>query len=133
MPDKKAMRKKVIHKRVKGFFNEFKTFAVKGSVIDLAIAVIIGASFNTIVQSLVKDIIMPPLGKILGNVDFSQLYINLSDKTFSSLIEAEAASAPVIRYGLFVNNIINFFIVALTIFVILKIFFRSKFKDGKIG
>jgi len=133
MPDKKAMKKKVLHKHVKGFLNEFKMFAVKGNVVDLGIAVIIGTSFNTIVQSLVKDIIMPPLGKILGNVDFTQLYINLSDKTFSSLTEAEAASAPVIRYGLFVNNIINFFIVALTIFVILKIFFRSKFKDGKIG
>lgn len=123
MPDKKA---------IKGFLNEFKTFAVKGNVIDLGVAIIIGASFNTIVQSLVKDIIMPPLGKILGNVDFSQLYINLSDKTFASLTEAEAASAPVIRYGLFINNIINFFIVALTIFIILKIFFRSKFQDGKI-
>jgi large conductance mechanosensitive channel len=76
---------------------------------------------------------MPPLGKILGNVDFSQLYINLSEQTFASLAEAEAASAPVIRYGIFINNIINFLVVALTIFVVLKIFFRSKFKDGKIS
>ena len=133
MPDKKESKKKVIHKHVKGFFEEFKTFAVKGNVVDLGVAIIIGASFNSVVQSLVKDIVMPPLGKVLGNVDFSQLYINLSEQTFASLAEAEAASAPVIRYGIFINNIINFFIVALTIFVVLKIFFRSKFKDGKVS
>jgi len=133
MPDKKVTRKKVIHKHVKGFIDEFRTFAVKGNVIDLGIAVIIGASFNTIVQSLVKDVIMPCFGKLLGNVDFSQLYVNLSEQTFPSLSEAEAASAPVIRYGLFINNVINFFIVALTIFIVLKIFFKSKFKDGKVG
>lgn len=127
MPDKK-----VIKTKVKGFWSEFKTFAVKGNVIDLGVAVIIGTSFNSIVQSLVHDIIMPLIGKLLGNVDFSQLYINLSDQVFSSLKEAEAASAPVIRYGAFINNIINFFIVALTIFLVLKVFFKSKFSDGKI-
>lgn len=111
---------------VKGFWHEFREFAVKGNVIDLAVGVVIGGAFNKIVQSLVTDIIMPILGKILGNSAFSELYINISDKSYDSLADAVADGAPVIKYGLFLTNIIDFFIVALTIFVILKIFFRQK-------
>ena len=127
MPNKKKHRE-AVKTKVKSFWSEFKIFAIKGSVIDLAVAIIIGTSFNTIVQSLVHDIVMPSVGKLLGNVDFSQLFINLSSKSYDTLSAAESAGAPVIKYGLFINNVINFLIISLTVFVILKIFFKSKFE-----
>lgn len=108
------------------FWSEFKTFAVKGDVIELAVAIIIGASFNTIVQSLVNDIVMPIFGKILGRIAFSEIYINLSDQSFNTLQEAILSGAPVIKIGLFITNIVNFLIVALTIFIVLKYFLRYK-------
>ena len=101
-------------------FKEFKEFAMKGSVIDLAIGVIIGAAFGKIVTSLVEDIIMPPIGMILGKVDFSSLYINLSGKTYASLADAKKAGAATINYGLFLNNVLNFLIVAFVIFMIVR-------------
>ena len=121
-------RKEKIKIKVKGFWSEFKVFAIKGSVIDLAVAIIIGTAFNNVVQSLVHDVIMPPIGRLMGDVDFSQLYLNLSGKTYSSMNAAVLDGAPIIRYGLFINNIINFLIIAFTIFIILKVFFRTKFE-----
>jgi large conductance mechanosensitive channel len=100
---------------------EFKDFIMRGNVLDLAVAVIIGGAFGKIIGSLVTDILMPPLGLILGKVDFSNLYINLSGIPFASLAEAQAAGAPTLNYGLFLNNIINFVIVAAAIFAVIKL------------
>jgi len=100
---------------------EFKEFAMRGNVIDLAVGIIIGAAFGKIVTSLVNDIIMPPIGLILGNVDFSDLFVNLDmSKSFASVAEAEAAGAPIIKYGLFINTIIDFTIVAFAIFLVIR-------------
>ncbi len=99
---------------------EFREFAMRGNVVDLAIGVIIGAAFGKIVSSLVNDIIMPPLGLILGQVDFSNLFINLSGQAYASLAEAQAAGAATINYGLFINNIVDFVIVAFAIFIVVR-------------
>lgn len=99
---------------------EFKEFVMRGNVVDLAIGVIIGAAFGKIVTSFVNDILMPPLGLILGKVNFSDLFINLSDKSYASLAEAKAAGAPTINYGLFLNNVIDFLIVAAVIFFVIQ-------------
>ena len=97
---------------------EFKEFAMRGNVLDLAVGVIIGAAFGKIVSSFVEDIIMPPIGKLLGHVNFSDLYINLSGQSYSSLADAKAHSAATINYGLFLNTIINFVIVAFAVFLV---------------
>lgn len=99
---------------------EFKEFAMRGNVIDLAVGVIIGASFGKIVSSLVEDVLMPPIGRLLGKVDFSGLFINLSDKTYESLTAAKAAGAATLNYGLFINTIINFLIVSLCVFLVVQ-------------
>ena len=99
---------------------EFKSFALRGNVIDLAIGVIIGAAFGAIVTSFVNDIIMPPIGVLLGGVDFSDLFINLGPGDYPSLAAAKDAGAPVIAYGSFVNTIINFLIIAFAIFITIK-------------
>jgi large conductance mechanosensitive channel protein len=99
---------------------EFKEFALKGNVVDLAIAVIIGGAFGKIIDSLVNDVIMPPIGKLLGNVDFASLYIDLSGGTYASLAEAKKAGAAVIGYGAFINTIVNFLIIALVLFFIVR-------------
>jgi large conductance mechanosensitive channel len=99
---------------------EFRDFAVKGNVIDLAVAVIVGAAFGPIVTSLVGDIIMPPIGLALGGMDFKDLFISLSDATFPTLAAAKEAGAPVIAYGNFVNTVINFLIVAFAVFLLVK-------------
>lgn len=99
---------------------EFKEFISRGNVIDLAVGIIIGASFTTIVKSLVDDIIMPPLGKLMGGVDFSDFFINLSDGEFATLASAKAAGAVTINYGVFINAIINFVIVAAAVFILVK-------------
>ena len=101
-------------------FKDFKAFAMKGSVVDLAIGVIIGASFAKIVDSLVNDIIMPPLGLLAGKVDFSNLYFNLGDQVYPTLAAAKAAGAPTLNYGLFINTILNFVIIAFVIFLLVK-------------
>ena len=101
-------------------WKEFKEFAMKGNVIDLAIGVVIGGAFGKIVTSLVNDIIMPVIGSLVGKVDFSNLYINLSGQQFNSLQEAQAAGAATINYGLFLNNLINFLIIAFSIFIVIK-------------
>jgi large conductance mechanosensitive channel len=99
---------------------EFKEFIQKGSVIDLAVGFIMGAAFGKIVSSLINDILMPPVGLLLGKVDFSSLYINLSGKPFENLTAAKAAGAPTLNYGAFINTVIEFTIVALAVFVMVK-------------
>jgi large conductance mechanosensitive channel len=102
------------------FVNDFKSFIARGNVVDLAVGIIIGAAFTTIVNSLVKDIIMPPIGMVTGGVDFSDLYINLSGGEYPTLAAATAAGAATINYGIFLNAIINFLIVAFAVFVLVK-------------
>jgi large conductance mechanosensitive channel len=99
---------------------EFKEFAMRGSVLDLAVGVIIGVAFGKIVSSLVDDIIMPPIGRLLGHMDFSSLFINLSEKSYETLAAAKAAGAPTLNYGNFINTIINFLIVAFAIFLVVR-------------
>jgi len=99
---------------------EFKEFIQKGSVIDLAVGFIMGAAFGKIVSSLINDILMPPVGLLLGKVDFSSLYINLSGKSFENLTAAKAAGAPTLNYGAFINTVIEFTIVSLAVFVMVK-------------
>lgn len=101
-------------------WEEFKRFALRGSVIDLAVGFIMGAAFNKIVASLVNDLLMPPVGLLLGKVDFSNLYLNLSGQHYSSLAEAKAAGAATLNYGLFLNTIIEFLIVAFALFLLVR-------------
>ncbi len=103
-----------------GWIKEFKEFAVRGNVMDMAVGVIIGAAFGKIVTSLVNDVIMPPLGLLAGGMDFSNLFINLSGAPVATLAEARAASLPVIAYGSFINTVINFLIQAWAIFLVVK-------------
>ena len=105
---------------------EFKEFALRGNVIDLAIAVVMGAAFGPIIASLVNDIIMPPIGLVLGNVDFKDLFLPLSDESYATLTAAKEAGAPVIAYGTFLNTVINFLIVSFTIFLLVKQVNRMK-------
>ena len=107
---------------LKNFINEFKEFAIKGNVIDMAVGIIIGGAFSPIVNSLVKDIIMPPIGFILGNVDFSNLYIPLSfvGKKYSTLADAQADGIVTINYGLFFNTVISFTIISFAVFILVK-------------
>lgn len=102
------------------FISEFKAFAMKGNVVDLAVAVIIGGAFGKIVDSLVKDIVMPIIGQLVGGVDFKELYINLGSTAYATLELAEKAGAPLIKYGVFINTVVNFLIIALAIFVAIK-------------
>ncbi len=99
---------------------EFKEFAMRGNVLDMAIGIIIGGAFGKIVTSFVGDILMPPISKILGNIDFSNKFINLSDKPAATLAEAKAAGLVTINYGLFFNTILDFLIVAFAIFLLVK-------------
>jgi large conductance mechanosensitive channel len=99
---------------------EFKAFIARGNVIDLAVGIIMGVAFTTIVNSLVNDIIMPPIGVLLGGVDFSNYYVNLSGTHYDSLAAAKAAGAATINYGVFINAIINFLIIAFAVFLLVK-------------
>ncbi len=101
-------------------WQEFKKFIMRGNVLDMAVGIIIGAAFGTVVKSLVEDIIMPPIGRLLGGLDFSNLFINLGPGRYDSLAAAQAAGAATIRYGLFLNNLITFLIVAFAVFMIVK-------------
>jgi large conductance mechanosensitive channel len=101
-------------------WNEFKKFAIQGNAMDLAIGVIIGAAFGKIVSSLVEDVLMPPLGLIIGKVDFSNLFVSLTGQHYDSLTAARAAGVPTINYGIFLNNVINFLIVAFAIFILVQ-------------
>jgi large conductance mechanosensitive channel len=99
---------------------EFKEFAMRGNVLDMAIGIIIGAAFGKIITSFVNDMLMPPIGLVLGKVDFSNLFVNLSGKTYDTLAAAKAASAPTINYGQFLNTVIDFVIVAFAIFLLIR-------------
>jgi len=101
-------------------FKEFKEFAMRGNVLDMAVGIIIGAAFGKIISSLVNDVIMPPIGLLLGKVDFSNLFINLSGKDYASVAQAKAAGAATLNYGVFMNTIIDFVIVAFAIFLVIK-------------
>lgn len=111
-------------------FKEFKEFAMRGNVIDMAVGIIIGAAFGTIVKSLVDDVIMPPIGLLLGNVDFSNLFLTLKDGTttgpYMTLANAQAASAVTINYGVFLNTVISFLIVAFCVFLLIRTMNRLK-------
>jgi large conductance mechanosensitive channel len=107
-------------------FKEFKEFAMKGNVLDMAVGIIIGAAFGKIITSLVSDILMPPLGLLLGKMDFSSLFINISGQSYATLAEAQKANAATVNYGLFINSIINFVIVAFAIFLLIKQVNRMK-------
>lgn len=107
---------------MKKFLNEFKEFVMHGNVIDLAVGFIIGVAFGKIITSLVSDILMPPIGLALGKVDFSNLFVSLTDKHYASLTEAKAAGAATINYGLFINTLIDFIIVALVLFLVIHLF-----------
>ena len=99
---------------------EFKTFIMKGNVIDLAVGIIIGAAFGKVVTSFVNDILMPPIGRLIGKADFSNLFINLTDKSYESLAEAKKAGAATLNYGLFINTTIDFLIVGFAVFLLVK-------------
>jgi len=107
-------------------FKEFKEFALKGNVIDLAVGIIIGAAFNKVVQSLVTDIIMPPVGMMMGKMDLSAMFVNLSGKQFETLAEAKKAGAATLNYGLFINTLVDFVIMAFVVFIMVKQINRLK-------
>lgn len=114
-----------------GMIKEFKEFAVKGNVMDMAVGIVIGAAFGTIVKSFVADVIMPPIGLLLGNVDFSNLFMILKDGAegmgaYATLADAQAAGAVTLNYGQFINTIISFLIVAFAIFIVIKNINRLK-------
>ena len=103
-----------------GFISEFKEFAMKGNVMDMAVGVIIGGAFGKIVSSLVSDVLMPLIGKVTGGVSFTDLFVNLGDGEYKTLAEAQEAGAAVLAYGQFIQNIIDFIIIAFCIFLMIK-------------
>jgi large conductance mechanosensitive channel len=105
---------------------EFKEFAMRGNVIDMAVGVVIGAAFGKIIGSLVEDVVMPPIGLALGKVDFSNLFVNLSGKDYPSVAAAKAAGAATLNYGIFFNTILNFVIIALAVFLVIRSFNKTK-------
>ena len=105
---------------------EFKEFAMKGNVVDMAVGIIIGGAFGKIVSSLVSDVMMPPIGRLLGNLDFSNLFVALNGQAYDSLKAARDAGAPTINYGVFINSVIDFIIVAFVIFMLVKQMNRLK-------
>ncbi len=114
-----------------GMLKEFKEFAVKGNVVDMAVGIIIGGAFGTIVQSMVKDVLMPPIGLLLGGVDFSDLFLVLKGAgEFKTVAEASAAGAVTVNYGLFINNVISFVIVAFAVFLLIKGINRLKRQEA---
>ena len=109
-----------VSQRSSSMFKEFKEFAVKGNVVDMAVGIIIGAAFGKIVSSFVSDVLMPPIGLLTGKVNFSDLFISLSGKEYASVAEAKAAGAATINYGLFINSVIDFTIVAFAVFLLVR-------------
>ncbi len=108
---------------------EFKDFAMKGNLIDMAVGIVIGTAFKAIVSAFVNGVVLPPIGKMLGGVDFSKLFINLADKPYATLAEAQEASAPVITYGAFIQSVIDFLIIAFVIFMVVKVINNMKKKE----
>jgi len=113
------------------FVSDFKAFAMRGNIVDIAVGIIIGIAFGQIVTSLVNDVIMPPIGLLLGKVNFADLFIDISGKGPVSLAAAKAAGAAVIAYGAFINTIINFIIIALVVFIIVRMVNRMAKKEEK--
>lgn len=99
---------------------DFRDFAVRGNVVDLAVGVIIGAAFTGVVNSLVADVLMPPIGRLTGNVDFKDLFVSLNGQHYASLAAAKAAGAPTLKYGVFMNTIVNFLIVSFVVFLLVR-------------
>jgi len=116
---------------MKGILEEFKKFLIKGNMVDMAIGFIFGSAFATVIKSMVNNVIMPPIGKLLGNVDFSNLFIALDGKHYESLKELEKAGAPAIKYGLFINDLISFIILGFIVFMFIKVYNRLKEKEPK--
>jgi large conductance mechanosensitive channel len=110
---------------------EFKEFAMKGNVVDMAVGIIIGAAFGKIVTSFVSDILMPPIGLLMGKMDFSNLFINLSGKEYATVAEAKAAGAATLNYGLFLNTVLDFVIVAFAIFLLIRQINRMRAKPAE--
>ena len=108
---------------------EFKEFAMRGNVMDMAVGIIIGAAFGKIVTSLVSDVVMPPIGLLMGNVDFSNLFLNLSGVAYPSVAAAQEAGAPIVKYGLFINTVLDFVIVAFVIFMLIRTLNKLKRKQ----
>jgi large conductance mechanosensitive channel len=108
---------------------EFKEFAMRGNVIDMAVGIVIGAAFGKIVSSFVADILMPPIGLLLGNVDFSELYVNLTGTSYATLAQAQEAGAATINYGLWLNSVLDFVIVAFAVFLVIRQMNRLKKKE----
>jgi large conductance mechanosensitive channel len=109
---------------------EFKKFAMRGNVVDMAVGIIIGAAFGKIVTSLVNDMIMPPLGRLMGGVDFSNLFVNLGSESYPSLVAAQEAGAATINYGVFINTLLDFLIVAFAIFMLVRVMNRLKTEEA---
>jgi len=105
---------------------EFKSFVMRGNVMDLAVGVIIGGAFGKIITSLVNDIIMPPIGLLLNGINFSDLFLALNGQTYATLVDAQAAAAPVLAYGNFIKNVVDFLIIALVIFLMIKAINKAK-------
>jgi large conductance mechanosensitive channel len=111
---------------------EFKEFAMRGNVVDMAVGIVIGAAFGTIIKSLVADVIMPPIGMLLGGVDFTNFFITLSEGSYSTLEAAKEAGAVTLNYGSFINTVISFLIVAFAIFILIKQMNRLKKKEEEV-
>jgi large conductance mechanosensitive channel len=112
-------------------FKDFRDFVMRGNVLDLAVGIVIGAAFGAIVNSFVKDVIMPPIGVLLGNVDFSNLFVVIKEGAkaagpYASLVDAQAAGAATLNYGLFINTLISFLIIAFAIFMIVRVFNNAR-------
>jgi large conductance mechanosensitive channel len=103
-----------------GILTEYKAFISRGNVVDLAVGIIIGAAFTSIVNSLVNDIIMPPIGMLLGGIDFSNFFFSLDGESYASLADAQKAGAATVNYGLFINQVIKFMIVGFAVFILVK-------------
>lgn len=128
------IKKEVVAKEAFTFWDEFRQFALQGNLIDLAIGIVIGTAFKEVTTSFVNDIVMPPIGLLIGRVDFSNLYLNLSGQAYASLSEAQAAGAPTINYGLFITSLIDFLLTALSLYVVLRFLLRynvTKREDAK--
>ncbi len=110
-------------------FEEFKKFAMRGNVVDMAVGIVIGVAFGKIVSSFVKDVLMPPIGKLMGGVDFSNLFINLGDGAYETLAAAQEAGAATINYGVFINTVLDFLIVAFAIFMVIKVMNKLKTEE----
>ena len=108
---------------------EFKKFAMRGNVVDMAVGIVIGAAFGKIVSSFVKDVLMPPIGKMMGGVDFSNLFINLGEGSYATLAAAQEAGAATLNYGVFINTVLDFLIVAFAIFMVIKAMNKMKAEE----